>query len=153
MANDGSTESLINLLKGNINLYELRDSKLVIREIVRFYKMGAEVILELVTEGEQGEPLKRFVGYDMMREYYPRELLRFLERQRAAVIWSSASFYLHTQNHWWLLAFYYRLLISTANATALVLQPITLITPDYSNLFELTATQIKLARQAAHSKS
>ena len=86
VANDGSTECLINLLKGNINLYELRDSKPVIREIVRFYKMGAEVILELVTEGEQGEPLKRFVGYDMMREYYPRELLRFLERQRAAVI-------------------------------------------------------------------
>ncbi len=48
--------------------------------------MGNEVIMELALDGEDECERRRFIGYELVKQFYPLEILRFLDKQRLAMI-------------------------------------------------------------------
>jgi len=81
VATDGTSVNLILALKNSITTDELKSSQPLILEIVRIFKIGDDVMLELATEVNKMVQ-RRFISYEVMREYYGRHILEYLERNK-----------------------------------------------------------------------
>lgn len=80
-AEDGTSENLMNMLKENITPYDIKESKPILKAIVRYYNLGDMMMFE-VSIDMGGISQKRFMSYDILRDHYASELLKFLEKRQ-----------------------------------------------------------------------
>ena len=70
---------LYDLLGGIISKIELETNKPVLLQVSEMHFVHGERIFKVQTMAPQRRTKERFIIYELMREYYPKEMLFFLE--------------------------------------------------------------------------